>query len=175
MNTLTADLCTLEPQVEAHAAEMFPVLCDPAIYEFEGEPPPSLERLAAGYRRKETRESPDGTEKWFNWVVRLDSGELAGYVQATVVANGRCYFGYEFASRFWRHGIATSALQAMFAELARHYGVRELIAVLKVANFRSSGLLRKLGFVEVPMQEQAQFEPEEGETVMLASCSAHGV
>jgi RimJ/RimL family protein N-acetyltransferase len=174
MNTLSADLCTLEPQVEAHAAEMFLVLCDPAIYEFEGEPPPSLELLAAGYRRKETRESPDGTEKWLNWVVRLNSGELAGYVQATVVANGRCYFGYEFASRFWRRGIATSALQAMFAELARHYRVRELIAVLKVANFRSKGLLRKLSFVEVPAQAQAQFEPEVGETVMLASCSAHG-
>jgi len=119
-------------------------------------------------------EDENGTEKWLNWVVRLNSGELAGYVQATVVANGRCYFGYEFASRFWRRGIATSALQAMFAELARHYGVRELIAVLKVANFRSKGLLRKLGFVEVPTQAQSQFEPEEGETVMLASCSAHG-
>lgn len=175
MNTLTADLCTLEPQVEAHAAEMFPVLCDSAIYQFEGEPPPSLERLAAGYRRKETRESPDGTEKWLNWVVRLNSGELAGYVQATVVSDGRSYVGYEFASRFWRKGIATSALQTMFAELARHYGVRELIAVLKVANFRSTGLLRKLGFVEVPAEEQAQFAPEGDETVMLGSCSErHG-
>jgi [ribosomal protein S5]-alanine N-acetyltransferase len=172
VNTLTTTLCTLEPQVEAHAAEMFSVLCDPAIYQFEGEPPPSVERLATGYRRKEARVSPDGSETWLNWVVRLKSGELAGYVQATVTADGRSLVGYEFASRFWRQGLATSALQAMFAELARHYAVSELIAVLKAANFRSMGLLRKLGFVEVPVQEQARFEPEADETVMRAGIRA---
>jgi [ribosomal protein S5]-alanine N-acetyltransferase len=83
----------------------------------------------------------------------------------------RFYVGYEFASKFWRQGIATSALQAVFAELALHYGVSELIAVLKAANFRSMGLLRKLGFEEVPAQEQARFEPEADETVMRRACS----
>jgi hypothetical protein len=34
---------TLEPQVAGHAEEMFVVLSDPAIYEYENEPPPSLE------------------------------------------------------------------------------------------------------------------------------------
>jgi [ribosomal protein S5]-alanine N-acetyltransferase len=175
MNTLTATLCTLEPQLEAHAAEMFSVLCDPAIYEFEGERPPSLERLAAGYRRSESRLSPDGEEQLLNWVIRLPSGELAGYVQAAVAADDRCYLGYELASRFWRKGIATSALRSVISELTCHYGARELVAVLKAANYRSLGLLRKLGFVEVPAHEQARFEPSDGETVMLAgSSTAHG-
>ena len=176
MNTLTATLCTLEPQVEAHAAEMFSVLCDPAICEFEGTPPPSLERLAAGYRRSESRLSPDGTEQLLNWVVRLPSGELAGYVQAAVAAKGQCHLGYEFASRFWRKGIATSALRAVMSELTARYGVREVVAVLKAANFRSLGLLRKLGFIEVPAHEQARFKPGDGETVMVSrSGEAHGV
>jgi [ribosomal protein S5]-alanine N-acetyltransferase len=175
MNTLTATRCTLEPQVEAHAAEMFPVLRDPAIYEFEGEPPPSLERLAAGYRRSESRLSPDGREQLLNWVIRMPSGELAGYVQAAVAADGCCYVGYELASQFWRKGIATSALRAVMAEVTIHYGVRELVAVLKAANYRSQGLLRKLGFVEVPSHEQGRFEPGHGETVMVAgSETAHG-
>jgi len=91
----------------AHAVEMFAVLSDPAIYEFEGEPPPSLERLVAGYRRSESRRSPDGREQLLNWVVRLPSGELAGYVQAAIAAGGHCYVGLEFASRFWRKGIAS--------------------------------------------------------------------
>jgi ribosomal-protein-alanine N-acetyltransferase len=34
---------TLEPQTAQHADAMFAVLCDPAIYEFENEPPPSVE------------------------------------------------------------------------------------------------------------------------------------
>ena len=37
MNTLQSEICTLEPMVVAHAPEMFEVLCDPAIYEFEHE------------------------------------------------------------------------------------------------------------------------------------------
>ena len=53
MRTLITSICTLEPQAEAHAPEMFVVLSDPAIYEFEGQPPPSVEALAAGYRRGE--------------------------------------------------------------------------------------------------------------------------
>ena len=44
MKLRVTDRCTLEPQVEAHAAEMFSVLSDPAIYAFENELPPSLPR-----------------------------------------------------------------------------------------------------------------------------------
>jgi len=154
---------------------MFHVLNDPAIYEFEGEPPPSVERLAAGYRRSERRLSPDGREHLLNWVIRLPSGELAGYVQAAVAAEGHCLLGYELASRFWRKGIATSALRAVMQEGTVHYGVREFVAVLKAANYRSLGLLRKLGFAELPVHEQARFGPGEGETVMVfRSGAAHG-
>lgn len=41
MRTIEASRCVLEPQVAAHACEMFSVLSDPAIYEFENEPPPA--------------------------------------------------------------------------------------------------------------------------------------
>lgn len=134
MRTLRIPIGVLEPQVEAHAREMFAVLRDPAIYEFEGEPPPTIEALAAGYRRKESRRSPDGSEIWLNWVVRLHSGEVAGYVQATVMPAGHAYVGYEFSSPFWRRGIGTASLRALFSELAVEYQVRELVAVLKTAN-----------------------------------------
>ena len=169
MRVLTAALCSLEPQVEAHAAEMFAVLSDPAIYEFERMPPPSVERLAAGYRRLASRQSPDGSERWLNWVVRLPGGELSGYVQATVTAGGSCYIGYEFASRFWRRGIATAALGAMFEELAQAYDVQRLVAVLKTANFRSLALLHKLGFTRAGDAEQVLHEHDADETVMLRS------
>lgn len=169
MRVLPARICTLEPLLEAHAPAMFAVLRDPAIYEFEGEPPPSVERLAAGYRRLESRLSPDGREVWLNWVVRLPDGELTGYVQATVMKDASAFVGYEFSSRFWRRGLASAALRAMFGELASAYGVRRLIAVLKRVNFRSLGLLRKLGFIEAMAAEAARIEHEPDEWVLLKS------
>ena len=48
MGTVRAACCFLEPQVEAHATELFVVLADPSIYEFKGVPPPSIELLATG-------------------------------------------------------------------------------------------------------------------------------
>ena len=150
---------------------MFVVLSDPALYEFEGVPPPTVEALAAGYRRKESRQSPDGSEIWLNWVVRLPSGEATGYVQATVMPAQYAYVGYEFASRYWRRGIATAALRAVIEELVRSYGVRLLVAVLKTANYRSLGLLQKLGFVEAPREAWARFEPEADETCWWLSCA----
>ena len=163
MRTLQSPLCTLEPQVVAHAAEMFLVLSDPAIYEYEGEPPPSIDRLADGYRRRESRISPDGSEKWLNWVVRLPTGELAGYVQATVLPTGVSYVGFEFASRYWRRGLGTAAVGALLQELASTYGVHTFVAILKTANFRSMGLLRRLGFEPASAEQAAEFESESDE------------
>ena len=45
MRTIVAWRCTMEPQVAAHAREMFALLSDPAIYEFENAPPVTEEWL----------------------------------------------------------------------------------------------------------------------------------
>ncbi|MGC1817041.1 MAG: GNAT family N-acetyltransferase [Casimicrobiaceae bacterium] len=146
MRTLIATRCTLEPQVVAHAKEMFLVLSDPAIYEFENAPPSSEAWLSERYAKLESRTSGDGTQRWLNWVIRLSSGELAGYTQATVEHGGTAYIAYELASKFWRQGIGSSAVSAMLAELAAEYGVHTFLAVLKLRNFRSTALLEHLGF-----------------------------
>ena len=150
---------------------MFVVLSDPAIYEFEGVPPPSVEKLAGGYQRKETRTSPDGREKWLNWVVRLPNDELAGYVQATVLASGAALLGYEFASRHWRHGIGSTSIKAMLEELVQTYSVHTFVAVLKVANYRSMGLLRNLGFAPGTAEDAKTYEAETDETVLLKTAT----
>lgn len=62
MRTIATARLALEPQVAAHADEMFVVLADPAIYEHENEPPASVEWLRERYRRLESRRSPDGRE-----------------------------------------------------------------------------------------------------------------
>lgn len=143
------------------------MLSDPAIYEFERAPPISLEQLAALYRRLETRTSADGREKWLNWVVRLPNQALAGYVQATVMQSGVAYVAYELGSKYWRQGIGSASVTAMMEELADKYDVRVFVAVLKAVNFRSTGLLKHLGFELLEAGTAAQYGPESDEIVMV--------
>ena len=150
---IVVDGLTLEPQTAAHAEEMFAVLSDPAIYEYERQAPASLEWLRERFARLESRRSPDGAEQWLNWVIRLASGEAAGYVQATVSGNGRAGIAYELASRYWGRGLARRAVDAMAAELVAHYRVHTLTAVLKRANGRSQRLLERLGFSLVSAED----------------------
>jgi RimJ/RimL family protein N-acetyltransferase len=156
MRTLAAERLTLEPQTAAHADEMFVVLGDPAIYEFENEPPRSPEWLRERFARLETRRSPDGREQWLNWVVRLPASGLIGYVQATVRANGEAAVAYELASAHWGRGYAREAILAMIAELAAHHGVRRLTAVFKRGNARSRRLLERLDFASASAAGHAE-------------------
>jgi len=172
MRTVAASRCTLEPLVAAHAHEMFQVLSDPAIYEFENAPPPSEEWLRLRYGRLESRGPADGTQRWLNWVVRLADGRLAGYVQATVLADGTSYVAYELGSRFWRQGIGSSAVRAVLEELRCHYQVHRYVAVLKARNFRSQALLEKLGFSAAAAQEEARHRDSPDERVMVKAADA---
>jgi RimJ/RimL family protein N-acetyltransferase len=142
----------LEPQVAAHADEMFLVLSDPAIYQYENEPPASVDWLRERFARLESRQSADGTQRWLNWVVRLRTAGLIGYVQATVFSSGQAAIAYVLASEHWGRGLAAEACQAMIGELARHYGVVTIYATFRRRNERSARLLERLGFAPVSAQ-----------------------
>ncbi len=167
LRALAAPGMRLEPVTAAHAPEMFVVLRDPAIYEFENEPPASMEGLADRYARLESRRSGDRTQAWLNWVIRLSTGQACGYVQATVLESGAALVAYELASRYWRRGIATAAVTAMLDELRDRYGMTMAFAVLKARNHRSAGLLRKLGFASADAGEAARLGAEADEAVMV--------
>ncbi len=69
----------LEPLTTAHTAQLLPVLADPALYAFTGGAPPTAEELRARHTRQAAGASPDGSEGWLNWVLRLrDTGAVAG-------------------------------------------------------------------------------------------------
>lgn len=169
MRTLPIPPYVLEPQVAAHAHEMFAVLSDPAIYEFENAPPVDEEWLRKRFERLESRGSSDGTQQWLNWVIRLPNSKLAGYVQATVLPDRSAYVAYELNSQYWRQGIATSAVMAVLQELQHHNGVVGFIAVLKVRSCRSETLLRKPGFVPACEEQAALHRNEADELVMVKS------
>jgi [ribosomal protein S5]-alanine N-acetyltransferase len=166
MRVIETPTLTLEPQLAAHAEEMFAVLSDPAIYEYENEPPPSVEWLRARFARLESRQSADGREQWLNWVIRLPTSELIGYVQATVHANGRAAIAYELSSAWWGRGLASAAVRAVIAELVQQHRVRSLGAVLKRDNQRSLRLLQRLGFSLASPDDHEKLGVEPGELLM---------
>jgi RimJ/RimL family protein N-acetyltransferase len=172
MRTITAPPYVLEPQFAAHAHEMFAVLSDSAIYEFENAPPIDEESLRKRYERLESRSSSDGTQWWLNWVIRVPGGKLAGYVQATVLPDLTAYVAYELNSQYWRQGIGSNAVRAMLKELHEQYGIGIFIAVLKAKNYRSVALLRKLGFVLASEEQAARHRDEPDELVMVKSSAA---
>lgn len=167
MQILRTARLVLEPQVAAHAVEMFAVLSDPAIYEFENEPPISLDWLRTRFARLESRESGDGSERWLNWVVRGEGGGLIGYVQASVSANGRAFIAYELASAHWGHGYGPEAVSAMLVELVARYDVWQAGAVFKRPNHRSRKLLAWLDFVMPSLADREHYSPDADEDLLV--------
>ena len=131
----------------AHADAMFPVLAEPKLYEYlDYPPPPSIEHVRNVYARLQRRLSPEGNQKWLNWVLRLDTGELIGFVQATVVAPDRAWVAYLLSSRHWGCGHARSSTAAMIDHLKGAYGCTEFLATVEAENKRSAALLEALSF-----------------------------
>ena len=155
---VTSDL-VLEPLVVSHAEAMFDVLSDPELYRYlDYPPPPSIEHLRGVYASVEGRMSPDGSQRWLNWVVRRPGQPPVGYVQATVTSTGTAWVGYVFSARHWGRGYATQATQAVLEHVACAYGVSRFLATVEAENQRSVRLLERLGFHEASEQELAGHE-----------------
>lgn len=170
MRALETPRLVLEPQTEAHADEMYAVLIDPAIYEFENAPPASLDALRERYRKLQGGRSPDGRQLWLNWVARLRAdGDAIGYVQATVLQDRTALIAYEFGSAWWGRGLAHEATAAVVEELRTRYGVRTVGAVFKKLNRRSRALLARLGLREAGPGEFPAAMAETDEAAMVLS------
>ncbi|WP_144097288.1 GNAT family N-acetyltransferase [Croceicoccus sediminis] len=138
---------TLELQVAAHAPELFPLLHDEAVHEFiDSKPPRSEEELRQRLSKLETRQSPDGSEQWLNWVIRRSTGQVVGYVQASVEADRTAEIGFVLGAPYWGEGLAFAATKAMLELLANGFGVTNVSASADSANLRSIKLLERLGF-----------------------------
>jgi len=154
METLRAGPLLLEPLVVAHAGAMFAVLRDPELYRhLDYPPPPSIEHLQSVYAKLEARQSPDGSQRWLNWVVRPAGQQPVGYVQATVTLNRSAWVAYVLAKQNWGAGYATLATQSVMDHLQHSYAVEHFLATVEVENQRSIGVLQRLGFAPASASE----------------------
>ena len=138
----------LEPLREDHAEEMAPLLDDPGLYVFVGGAPASLAQLRERYRSQATGRSPDGSERWLNWVVRRRVDERpVGTVQATVVQDGTTVtaeVAWVLATAHQGRGYAREAVDVMVAWL-RGQGVTTLVAHVHPDHRASQNVARAAG------------------------------
>jgi|SRR5271154_2289820 len=166
MGAIESSTLRLEPLVAAHAEEMFGPMSDPAIYEFmPGAPPLSVEALSTRYVQLERGHSADGNERWLNWVVRLDSAQCAGFVQATIHPGFTADFAFVFAPAHWGRGVAFEACHAALPILARDFGILELFATADPRNICSIRLLGRLGFREIASVDYPHGETEPNDRI----------
>jgi RimJ/RimL family protein N-acetyltransferase len=145
---LTTERLLLVPLSVEHAAEMVDVLADPKLYEFTGGGAPSVDQLRARYARQAVGRSDDGSQAWFNWIVKLrEVGATVGFVQATVESDGP----QQIAEVAWvispdhqRHGMASEATQAILSWLRSH-GVDRFVAHIHPEHHASMGVARLQG------------------------------
>lgn len=167
MRTLHADGMTLVPQTAAHADSLFELLNDADVYtHLDDSPPASAAALRERFERLESRASADGREHWLNWVVVLDSGAIAGFVQATVCSGGLAWVAFVLGQAFWGRGHAQCATRAMLGELRTHYGVSHCLATADRANRRSLALLARLGFALAPVSAHGEHDVAEHDVLM---------
>ena len=129
---------------------MVGVLADVRIYEFIGGVPDTLESLTARYERQVVGRSPDGSELWFNWIVRTANDLVAiGHVQATVRSDKSEFdtaeLAWVLAPLVQGQGFATEAAQAVL-EWLRFQGCSNFIAHVHPEHDASMRVAQRLGF-----------------------------
>jgi RimJ/RimL family protein N-acetyltransferase len=139
---------SLVPLTVTDADEMVGVLGADALYAFTGGTPPGLDELRDRYVRLTAGRSPDGSQEWHNWIVRLQRGGTAvGYVQATIAdAGARAEIAWVIGVDWQGRGYATEAAGALVAWLDSR-GVAAIQAHIHPDHVASAAVARRAGLL----------------------------
>ena len=149
--TIRTDRLLLAALVPDDVGALFPMLDDPSLHTFTGGAPRSHEELSRWVDLVAAGRSPDGTQRWCNWVVRrLDDGAAVGTVQATIVGE-EASVAWVIGAPFQGHGYAKEAAAAMASWLRTDAGVIRLRADIHPGHAASQAVARSLGLE--PTQE----------------------
>lgn len=134
----------LEPLTPEHADELAPLLDDASLHRFIGGQPADVLELRARFERQARGWSPDRTQRWLNWVVRVrDTGEAVGTAQATVT-EGVAELAWVVGSAHQRQGFAKEAA-GLVASWLREHGVGRLRAHIHPDHLASIAVARSIG------------------------------
>lgn len=145
--TITTARLILSPLVQSDADEMVVVLADPALHEFIGGQPATLDELRLRYAEL-VLGSGSAAELWLNWIVRRTSDSVAvGTVQATVLdpdARPSAMVAWTIGSPWQRQGYASEAAAGLVQWLIGN-GVTPIVAHVHPDHAASSGVATRIG------------------------------
>ncbi|WP_405147310.1 GNAT family N-acetyltransferase [Sphaerisporangium sp. NBC_01403] len=153
----------LTPLTVEDAADMAEVLAGEELYSFIGGSPPTEEALRTRYAKQVAGHSDDGSQDWYNWIIRRRAdGRAVGYVQATVVGGGRhAEIAWVVGLPWQGQGYASEAARALVGWLGAR-GVSRVSAHVHPDHHASMAVARRAG-----LQPAEEFD--EGERLWTAS------
>jgi [ribosomal protein S5]-alanine N-acetyltransferase len=150
--TLETERLFLEPLLPEHATLLLEGLADERLYRFiPTDAPESAEALETRYRKLSSRRSPECSEVWLNFAMRLREGTTpedgavpratyVGTLEATVFPNRSAYIAYTVFVPFWRRGYAREGCARMLRHLLEDYRVLVVVAEMDTRNAASVSL-----------------------------------
>jgi RimJ/RimL family protein N-acetyltransferase len=134
---LRSERLSLSPLQPRHADELFPVLDDERLHTFIGGKPLALEELRTRYTALASRRSPDGAEKWLNWIIhRLSDGAAIGLIEATV-SKRSAILAWIVGTRWQRRRYASEAVQAAVQWSFENLDIDAIVAHVHPAHLAS--------------------------------------
>jgi RimJ/RimL family protein N-acetyltransferase len=154
--TLETERLLIEPLLPKHAPLLHESLADERLYRFiPADAPESVGVLETRHRKLASRRSPDGSEAWLNFAVRLRQGRTqagaayVGTLEATVYPDRAARVAYAVFVPFWGRGYAKEGCARLLEYLTEDYGVRVVAAEMDTRNAASVALAEALGFERV--------------------------
>ena len=145
--TIMTDRLVLRQLCVADVGEMAVVLADPALHQFTGGRPATLEELNERYASW-VHGSGSATELWLNWIVRRRNDEVAiGTVQATVVHRDErreAAVAWTIGTPWQRQGYASEATLGLLLWL-RNQGIDSVVAHIHPGHAASTAVAMRAG------------------------------
>jgi RimJ/RimL family protein N-acetyltransferase len=146
-STITTARLSLAALTVADADEMAIVLADPALHEFTGGRPATVEELRDRYADW-VGGSGSVDELWRNWIVRRNTDDAAvGTVQATIAnptTSPTAFVAWTIGTPWQGNGYAVEAAVALVQWLIAH-GAREIVAHVHPLHHASTGVATRAG------------------------------
>ncbi|MDJ0338623.1 GNAT family N-acetyltransferase [Cryobacterium sp. PH31-O1] len=163
IEAVTSVRLRLEPLSVEHALGMVEVLADASVYEYTGGEAPSLEQLQSRYAAQSIGHSKDGSQGWFNWIVKSRDGDASiGFVQATVAQNGPGFvadIAWVISPLHQGQRMASEATKAM-TDWLRSKGVSSFVAYVHPEHHASMGVAQNQGLHPTLLMENGEIRWE---------------
>jgi [ribosomal protein S5]-alanine N-acetyltransferase len=154
-----------DPLRQNQAADVFEQLQNPALYKYIPEKPPvDIENLRKRYAELEKTLSPDGNERWLNWILYWQDSAV-GTIQATVrTEDKKANVAYVIFQKYQKQGFGYESCKALIRYLFNEWNVDSVIAELDTRNYPSLMLVQKLGMKHVKTTDNVD---------TINGCSSH--